>query len=166
MERKNHKNTRNEQFFDSVIEKTSQLSKIMSNKIFTIGHSTKTIGQFIDKIKLFGITVLVDVRSIPHSRWTPQFNRNILSNSLKNAGIKYLYRGNNLGGIKENTLIDETLNELVELSKSEKIVLMCAEKDYRKCHRYLKIAPALTRLSADVENIIWDTDSQQNIPLF
>lgn len=138
----------------------------MKNRIYTIGHSTKGIEEFIEKVKEYGITKVVDVRSIPYSRWSPQFNRESLSNSLDVANIRYLFRGNNLGGIKENTLIDETLNEIVELSKTEIIVLMCSEKDYKKCHRYLEITPALQRLSADVENIIWDSNSPQNITLF
>lgn len=138
----------------------------MANIIHTIGHSTKTIEEFIKKIGEFGVTTVVDIRSIPYSTWTPQFNRENLSKSLGDKGFNYLFRGGNLGGLKENTLIDETLSELVKLSKTEKIVLMCSEKDYKKCHRYLEITPALQKLSIDVVHIVWDEIIAEKISLF
>lgn len=66
--------------------------------IYTIGHSNLFDHQFIKLLQDHGITVLVDVRSSPHSQYVPQFNREILKFSLLSAGIDYNFLGDKLGG--------------------------------------------------------------------
>jgi len=67
--------------------------------IYTIGHSTHTIEQFIELLKAHGIEELVDVRTIPRSRHNPQFGREDLAASLQQAGIAYTHLGK-LGGLR------------------------------------------------------------------
>jgi len=66
-------------------------------KLYTIGHSKRTIEEFIDLLRLNGVNLLVDVRSIPKSRNNPQFHQNVLPQSLASAGIDYLWL-HQLGG--------------------------------------------------------------------
>ncbi len=67
--------------------------------IFTIGHSTHPIDEFIRILQAHGIRQLVDVRTIPRSRRNPQFNRENLPDSLQTAGIVYQHMPG-LGGLR------------------------------------------------------------------
>ena len=61
----------------------------MSSFLCTIGHSTRSIEDFIQLLQAHGIRVLVDVRAIPYSRRNPQFNTDVLAATLKKAGMQY-----------------------------------------------------------------------------
>ena len=67
--------------------------------IFTIGHSTLPINQFITRLKAYGIERLVDIRTIPRSRRNPQFESSALANSLRSNGIEYVHLSG-LGGLR------------------------------------------------------------------
>lgn len=126
-----------------------------SNKrvIYTIGHSNVSTERLIDKLMANGIERLVDVRSNPYSRWCPQFNREQLEYELAINDINYDWRGNNLGGLGVNVDYDKTLKWVYNRAEYENIALMCSEGDYRKCHRYLTLAPALEQLGAEIVHI-------------
>ncbi len=127
--------------------------------IHTIGHSTKKIEELISKLLENKITMLVDVRSRPYSRYNPQFNRESLRSELESAGIQYVFRGKNLGGLDENIKWDEAIDELVNAAKKKKeVVVMCSEGDHRKCHRYSTIQPALNEKGVSVHHIFWGKD--------
>ena len=66
--------------------------------LYTVGHSNHPIGRFIELINAAGIELIVDVRSVPFSRFAPQFNRAALEKSLASARIGYHYLGDLLGG--------------------------------------------------------------------
>ncbi len=66
--------------------------------IFTIGHSTQTYDQFLALLREHNITALADVRSSPHSRLFPHFDRGEISPALKADGIAYSFLGKELGG--------------------------------------------------------------------
>ncbi|MDA8168941.1 MAG: DUF488 domain-containing protein [Nitrospiraceae bacterium] len=149
--------------------------------IYTIGHSTRLISDFVWLLKKFGITMLVDVRSVPRSSFNPQFNIDALPETLKNAGIGYQHiKG--LGGLRHplksspNTgwknssfrgfadymlteEFNENLDELIELAKAEKVAVMCAEALPWRCHRNL-ISDALVARGVRVEHIISDKSLQ------
>ena len=133
--------------------------------IYTIGHSTHTIEQFIELLKAHGIEELVDVRTIPRSRHNPQFGREDLAASLQQAGIAYTHLGK-LGGLRhaskdsvnlgwQNTSFrgfadymatpefTSGLDELKSLAEQKTIAIMCAEAVPWRCHRSL-ISDALT----------------------
>jgi len=65
-------------------------------EIFTVGHSNKPVESFIELLTAADISVLVDVRSVPWSRYNPQFNENALKIELRKVGIHYVSRGKNL----------------------------------------------------------------------
>src|SRR5260221_12343757 len=69
--------------------------------IYTIGHSTRSIEQFLDLLRAHGIEELADVRTIPKSRHNPQFGQEELAASLKQAGIDYVHPGK-IGGLRHS----------------------------------------------------------------
>src|SRR5687768_17542265 len=69
-------------------------------KIFTIGHSTRTFREFLELLKAHSINRLVDIRTIPRSRFNPQFNQQILKKRLKNHSVSYVYM-KGLGGLRK-----------------------------------------------------------------
>lgn len=132
--------------------------------VLTIGHSTRTLEEFIGLLRAHGATRVVDVRTVPRSRHNPQFNEDSLPGSLKNAGLGYDHMPG-LGGLrhaKRDSLnpgwrnasfrgfadymqtpeFEQNLDELVQLANQERVVLMCAEAVPWRCHRSL-IADAL-----------------------
>ena len=128
-------------------------------KVYTIGHSTHPITEFIGILKSFGTTVLVDVRNFPGSKRYPQFNKESLQVSLEENNIRYVHL-KELGGRRkpvENSIntrwrnaafrgyadymsSDSFLNAISELEKAaeqERLVYMCAEAVWWSCHRSL-----------------------------
>ena len=83
--------------------------------IYTIGHSTRSIEDFIDLLRSFEIEMVIDVRTIPKSRFNPQYNEDKLEAALKDAGIRYKHL-TKLGGI-------ETYNERFCKPRMEKFVI-------------------------------------------
>ena len=70
--------------------------------VLTVGHSTRTSEDFIQLLQVHGVTRVVDVRAIPRSRHNPQFDQELLSRSLKEAGIRYTHMAG-LGGLRHTT---------------------------------------------------------------
>src|SRR5579862_7939555 len=68
-------------------------------EVFTIGHSTRAIGEFIDLLKANGVQQVIDIRTIPKSRHNPQFNDDSLADSLRAAGLGYVHM-RELGGLR------------------------------------------------------------------
>jgi uncharacterized protein (DUF488 family) len=143
--------------------------------IWTVGHSTRPIGEFIDLLRAHGIALLVDVRTIPRSRYNPQFNADTLAESLREAGLQYRHL-QELGGLrkpKKDSLNDgwrnasfrgyadymqteEFLNaseELMTESRLQPTAIMCAEAVPWRCHRSL-IADALVSGGWNVRHIM------------
>jgi len=130
----------------------------MTNKkiIFSIGHSNYQIQTLLEKLAQNSIEVLIDIRSKPTSRWCPQFNKQNLCRSLTDFGIKYEWRGANLGGLKENIMYPETIQELSKRCETETICLMCTEREPENCHRSMVIEPELNELGIKVKHILYD----------
>jgi len=143
------------------------MKKPESKTIWTIGHSTRTIEEFIELLQTFQIKLLVDIRSYPSSKRYPQFNKENLTTSLHNAGIDYMHMLA-LGGRRKalpnstNTLwqnksfrgyadymqtheFKNGINELQQLALKQRTAYMCSEAVWWRCHRsmvsdYLKDA--------------------------
>jgi len=143
------------------------------SQIFTIGHSTDTIETFIEYLKHHKIDTIVDVRSIPYSRFANQFNKENLSISLKLEGIFYVPMGNNLGArYTEKDLLFEDgkvdFSKVVAtdkfkdgiyrvetgVKKGHKIALMCSEKNPIECHRFSLISNYLYKKGYDVRHLV------------
>jgi uncharacterized protein (DUF488 family) len=142
--------------------------------IFTIGHSTHPIAEFIGMLEANAITLLVDIRTIPKSRHNPQFNCDELARTLPAAGIEYTHLPG-LGGLRHarrdsfntawknasfRSFADHmqtpefvaSLDELIRLATPRPTAIMCAEAVPWRCHRSL-VADALTARSIPVEDI-------------
>ena len=143
--------------------------------VFTIGHSTRTIDEFIDLLKTYGINLVVDVRTVPRSRHNPQFNKETLPNTLKQQGIKYIHIPD-IGGLRrpkhdsvnlawkngsfrgyadfmQTKEFTDNLLKIVALSGENCLALMCAEALPWRCHRSL-ISDALVVRHVKVQHII------------
>jgi len=134
--------------------------------LWTLGHSTLPIEDFLELLKGFAIAALIDVRSFPGSRRYPQFNKENLRSSLAAAGINYFHLPR-LGGRRrvrpdsinmawrnesfrgyadymETTDFHAGISELLELAAGSRTAIMCAEALWWRCHRsliadYLKV---------------------------
>ena len=146
--------------------------------IRTIGHSTRTLEEFVLLLKTYEVTMILDVRSIPRSRHNPQFNKETLPNTLKPHNIKYFHMPD-IGGLrrpkqdsvnlawKSSTFrgyadymqtkeFTDDLLKIIALAKENRLALMCAEALPWRCHRSL-ISDALVIRHIKVEHIISPT---------
>ncbi|KKS12531.1 MAG: hypothetical protein UU67_C0051G0005 [Candidatus Daviesbacteria bacterium GW2011_GWB1_41_5] len=129
--------------------------------IFSLGHSNVSIWVFTQKLKENKIKILVDVRTIPLSRFCPHFSQKPLQKTLASENILYLYRGRNLGGRGVNTEYEETIDEVVDMVKrGEKVCVLCSEKDYRKCHRYTLLTPSFEERGVTVFHIEYENENK------
>ena len=149
--------------------------------VLTIGHSTRTLEEFIGLLQAHDVTRVVDVRTVPRSRHNPQFNKDSLPDSLKKAGLGYVHMPG-LGGLRHANAIrstwagemppfevmritcrrpefEQSLEELIQLANQDRIALMCAEAVPWRCHRSL-IADALFVRGIRTEDIMSPTRRQ------
>ncbi|MFT4094601.1 MAG: DUF488 domain-containing protein [Niabella sp.] len=134
--------------------------------IYTIGHSTHPLPEFLEMLHAFNIKVLVDIRSLPGSRKFPQFDQENLKISLEENGIQYLHLAG-LGGRRkvkkdsrnerwkhdsfrgyadymESSDFKKAVAELEHIAVKQPTVYMCSEAVWWRCHRsmvsdYLKV---------------------------
>jgi uncharacterized protein (DUF488 family) len=148
---------------------------VILEPVCTIGHSNRTIEEFIGLLKQNGIACVLDIRTVPKSRHNPQFGQGILPVSLSAAGIDYRHLAG-LGGLRRphkdtpnagwrNTSFrgyadymqtDEfaqNVDAVAALAETTHCVLMCAEAVPWRCHRSL-VADALLLRDIPVEHII------------
>jgi len=140
--------------------------------IYTIGHSDHDTGEFIALLRQHSITLVVDVRSRPYSRWAHQFNRETLARDLEEAGIAYRFMGDVLGGrpadptlydpererpdyrrVAQSITYQAGIDRLLDLARGERVAVMCSEGDHRRCHRHLLIAQTLLERGVRVLHI-------------
>jgi len=149
--------------------------------VFTIGHSTRTLADFIRLLKAHGVHRVIDVRTIPRSRHNPQFNRDQLSPALHRARMHYTHMPG-LGGLRRarrdssNTAwrnasfrgyadymqtveFDDNLSRCIALARRERVVLMCAEAVPWRCHRSL-IGDALLVRNVEVLDIMTEKSAK------
>jgi uncharacterized protein (DUF488 family) len=142
--------------------------------IYTIGHSTHSLEEFLALLKHSSIEAVADVRSTPYSRRQPQFNRDPLRRALAANKIQYVPLGAELGGrgnsrserdehgrilyrsIAESTEFREGLNRVQAGSNRLRIALMCTERDPLNCHRGILVSRILAAHDLQVLHIHGD----------
>lgn len=147
----------------------------MTTCLYTIGHSTRSLEDFVGLLAPFGVEVLADVRSVPRSAHNPQFDLAALQRSLPERGIRYLHLSE-LGGFRQSkpasvncgwrnerfrgyadymqtSEFRDALNRLIVLARASRTAIMCAEAVPWRCHRSL-IGDALLVRGVDVVDII------------
>jgi uncharacterized protein (DUF488 family) len=149
--------------------------------VFTVGHSTRPIDEFAGLLTAHGVTLLMDVRTVPGSRHNPQYNREALPGALAPHGIGYDHVPG-LGGFRkprpespnagwrnrsfrgyadymQTPEFAEHLEDLIARAGRERIAVMCSEAVPWRCHRSL-IADALLVHGVQVEELINPTRRQ------
>lgn len=132
--------------------------------LYSVGHSNRSIEEFIELLQAHGITDLVDVRSRPYSRYNPQFNREPFQAKLGEAGIKYHFRGRNLGGLDGNTNFNGTITKLLEaiVNKPEnRYAVCCSESKPEQCHRSDTILKEVEKQGGQMEHILWSGKTER-----
>ncbi len=147
-------------------------------RIYTVGHSNRTLDEFIALLARHEIEVLVDVRSQPYSRYTPQFNGASLKETAPAASVKYLFLGKELGGRPEGpqfydadgrvryNLVAESPLFLSGIERLEigiqryRVAILCAEEDPTGCHRRLLVGRVLAERGVPVLHIRGDGQVQ------
>ena len=132
----------------------------MKMPFFTIGHSTRSLEEFVELLTSAEVRRLVDVRTVPRSRTNPQFNKETLPGALAASGISYEHMAD-LGGLrgKSRTVAPDVnafwtnesfhnyadyalseafqagLSRLIEEGRRERCAIMCSEAVWWRCHR-------------------------------
>jgi uncharacterized protein (DUF488 family) len=147
----------------------------MTVTLYSIGHSNGTAEHLIALLQQHAIVNLCDVRSVPYSRYNPQFNREALMPVLRSHAIRYWYLGKQLGGkpqydpalladaealalvqARERVAFERGIAQLIALGRSAPTAFMCSEADYRHCHRHHLISPALLAQQVQVWHVLAD----------
>lgn len=149
--------------------------------VYTIGHSTRSIEEFLAVLRAHGVERVADVRTIPRSRHNPQFGADRLSESLQRAGIEYTPMPR-LGGLRrprpdsvntgwhhsafrgyadymETAAFAGALDDLVRAAAEKPTTVMCAEAVPWRCHRSL-LADALTARGLPVIHLFHERKSE------
>lgn len=132
----------------------------MNLPFYTIGHSTRTLEDFVALLRVANVTLVVDIRTVPKSRTNPHYNRELLPDSLAAFQIAYDYIGE-LGGLRPKSKIIEPelngfwdnqsfhnyadyalsepfntgFNQLIALGRQRRCATMCSEAVWWRCHR-------------------------------
>jgi uncharacterized protein (DUF488 family) len=139
--------------------------------ILTIGHSSHPADRLVGLLKMHDVTELVDIRSAPYSQISPELSGRALSISLPDAGIGYVFRGNELGGrsklaadyddtgrvqydrMARSDEFAEAIEHVLKDAGEQQVALMCAEGDPLECHRTLLVGRALEARGASISHI-------------
>jgi uncharacterized protein (DUF488 family) len=147
-------------------------------EVLTVGHSTHSAEAFAGLLRGAEIGAIADVRRYPGSRRNPQFGAEALRNSLAGVGIRYEPLGESLGGRRrptgewanaawrvdqfrgyadhmESAEFEAGLRRLRKLAAEARTAVMCAEADWRRCHRRL-LADALLARGHAVTHLLSD----------
>jgi uncharacterized protein (DUF488 family) len=153
----------------------AQRKAVEDLRVFTIGHSTRPISEFIELLRTNGIERLLDIRTIPRSRHNPQFDTDALAKSLHEANIEYIHM-KELGGLRkplpdsrntgwrnagfrgyadymQTSEFEEAIARAIDLALEKPTVLMCAEAVPWRCHRSLT-SDALVARGIEVLEIV------------
>lgn len=141
--------------------------------IYSIGHSDHDVETFVALLERFGVEILVDVRSQPFSRWVSHFNREALAHAIQDAGLRYVWLGETLGGRPTDASLYDGeserpnydrmrttaeyltgIDDLLALARQGTVAMMCSEGDYRRCHRTLLITPTLLDRDVRVVHVL------------
>ncbi len=142
--------------------------------IYTIGHSRHPAERFVELLRAQEISVLIDVRSHPASKWAPQFGKAALAQMLAAHAIAYVFLGRELGGRPDGAEFYRSdggvdydrraqapdfkagVDRLVALAQERRAAIMCAEEDPARCHRRLLVTPALRHADVTVLDVRGD----------
>lgn len=131
------------------------------------------MAAFVALLFSHGVDVVADVRSSPYSRFSPQFNRELLRDYLKQSRIGYVFLGRELGGrannpscyegrqvvysrVAQSAAFSAGIERVLHGCESHRIALMCSEHDPLACHRTILVGAELVRRGIRVGHILED----------
>jgi uncharacterized protein (DUF488 family) len=155
--------------------------------LWTLGHSTRSLEELVHVLEAHRIRHLVDIRTVPRSRTNPQFNRDVMPESLAPYGIAYTHLAG-LGGLRkaradspngawENASFrgyadymqtpefEAALEELLAIAKKKRTAIMCAEAVPWRCHRSL-VGDALVARGVDVRDLVGEREQPHRVTRF
>lgn len=135
--------------------------------LFTIGHSNHSLEHFLELLRMQSISAICDVRSSPYSKYSPQFNKDVLVNALPNADIRYVFLGHEIGArrseescyvggrarydlIAELPIFQTGLERVIQGIETHRVALMCSESDPLTCHRTILLCRKLMKMQPDL----------------
>ncbi len=143
--------------------------------IYTVGHSSRGLGEFIGLLKAHGVETLADIRKLPGSNKYPHFNQDELAASLARAGVRYVYlkelggrrpqnrdskntawRNRSFRAYADHMETDEFrrgIDSLLGHAAAGRVALMCSEAVWWRCHRAL-VADYLKASGVNVRHIM------------
>jgi uncharacterized protein (DUF488 family) len=139
--------------------------------VLTIGHSNHPIAKFLGLLRQHDVGILVDARSRPFSRFSPQFSRRALESTVTGASIRYLFLGDLLGGrpkprdcydaggnvdydlVEAQEFYQRGIERLLDGIARFRVCILCAEENPSHCHRRLLITRTLLRRGVQVRHI-------------
>lgn len=147
--------------------------------MLTIGASNHSLEHFLDLLREHQITVVADVRSVPASRYTPQFNQEPLRAALNQAGIHYVFLGKELGarssdprcyvdGKVQYRRLAQTpdflsgIERLLDGATRERIAIMCTEQKPLECHRTILVSRELADRGVSIVHILGDGSTESH----
>ena len=144
-------------------------------KLYTVGHSNQSLEEFLSLLQHHNINCIVDVRSVPASKYAPQFNEENLKYFLKSHNIQYLPFGDEFGARRSDSIDDDgqvnfemaVTTPLFQqgaerlkkgLEKGFNIALMCSEADPLECHRFSLVSRYFHNQGIEVYHILKDAN--------
>jgi uncharacterized protein (DUF488 family) len=139
--------------------------------IYSIGYSNRTLDAFCGLLDKFKVKYLVDVRSRPYSKYNPDFNKVVLENHFKTSKIRYVFMGDQIGGLPEDPTcftdgkVDYDKCKLKELfvsgitrliiayGKGLRVAVMCSEGKPQDCHRSKLLGEMLRDRNIEMQHI-------------
>ena len=129
--------------------------------IYTIGHSNRSLDEFLELLKKYGVVNVVDIRRFPTSRKVPHFKREVLGEALSKHGLRYHWLGDLLGGFRKGGYVRymsteefaKGVDKLLDIVKTGRTVLVCRERLWFRCHRRF-LSDYLVKMGYKVVHII------------
>lgn len=148
------------------------MSNHSENRLYTIGHGDAPFGEIAGFLNQHGVSMVIDVRSVPYSRYAPDFRKSALAASCSAAGFGYRWMGDRLGGdVADQSAVAQqppelvnALNDVLALNETGPVCLLCSERDPKDCHRSTVLAAELEQLDADVYHIMPNGSARRHQP--
>lgn len=145
----------------------------------TIGHSNHSWAEFESLLDRHSIDAVLDVRSSPYSKFSPQFHRDAMDTSLRRSGRGYRFLGRELGArrhepecyvdrvarydqIAKLQLFREGINAVLSEAQSRRVALMCSEQDPITCHRMILVCRELGDRAREIVHVLGDGRVETN----
>lgn len=142
-------------------------------RLYSIGHSNQSLDGFLVLLNAHDVNCVIDVRSVPASTYSPQFNQESLKYFLKSHGVQYLHFGDEFGARRtdclneseqvdfekavETPLFQKGVERVMKgLEKGFRIAFMCSEADPLECHRFSLVSRYFYDQGLDVQHILKD----------